>query len=273
MGKPDDEPAPEEPRPCAADAGLSRPVDTSDDIFGFDGCRPAPARFIVLGDSIAGCWGVSQASCSPNLIAESVRRLASPDLVVESHAIFGSGVEDLPREANLVAPGPGHVYVWVFSVGNDLLAGLALPGSDLTGVEAAMGELLAYFTDETRFPDGVTFLLNGQYGPFDQCDVPGAAPGYSPERAARLREVNQILFLDAAETRPDTVAIDHYPDWLGHGTNANLFGCPYCGRDNTRWNSDTIHPDEIGHAHIAAKWDMALEQMLGPACRNNSGSP
>ena len=41
-----------QPPPCDPPS-TSPPPDTDDDIYGLDGCRPKPARLVVLGDSIA----------------------------------------------------------------------------------------------------------------------------------------------------------------------------------------------------------------------------
>jgi hypothetical protein len=253
-------------RPCNPDAGLRRPPDKDDDIIGADGCRPVPSRFVVLGDSIARCYGLSTGDiCSSRAIAAELKNQFSPDLVFESHAMDGSGVMDLPGQAAEVAPGPGHVYVWIFSVGNDLLDGL-LFGGDLAPYQAALNMAFDYFSSKDRFPDGATFLLNGQYALYDQCDVPGSVQGYTPAFADRLREVNQALLFDPATARSDTIAIDQYTDWLGHGNNANVYGCPYCGSDNSSWMVDGFHPNSAGHAHILSKWLIAFRGMLEQKC-------
>jgi hypothetical protein len=56
-GSPDSERPP--PEPCDPDAGINEPPDTNDELFGLDGCRPAPARLVVLGDSVASMGGDS----------------------------------------------------------------------------------------------------------------------------------------------------------------------------------------------------------------------
>jgi hypothetical protein len=237
----------------------SRPPRTADDIYG---CRPAPARVIVLGDSIADCSYVfDEAKCARTLITEHIRRY-SPGVTMEEFSSPGTLFSQLPEQAKFVKGGPGHVFVWIHSIGNDL----ALRLIDYPGWQAAWEETVRYFTDTSRFPDGATFLLNTQFSPDDQCPNPVTGnPSLSMEEEATLQEVNRRVFLDVAESRPDTVAIDQYPDWLGHGSNANLRGCPHCGADNTPWLSGS-HPNEVGNAHIAAKWIVALDRMLGGAC-------
>ena len=79
-----------------------------------------------------------------------------------------------------------------------------------------------------------------------------------------IKEYNQRVFVDLALARPDAVAVDQYPDWNGHGNNANNARCPHCYRDdNSRWLfPDGIHPNVIGHQHIAAKWKVAIDEMF-----------
>jgi hypothetical protein len=251
--------------PCDPDSGAGQPPDTNDDIFGLDRCRLAPARLVILGDSIANCFLVEGAVCSPYLMAERLRGTVAPGVVLESFAVDGKRLGDIPAQARQVAPGPGHVFVWLFAIGNDILSGLLNRSEDLSPYHAALDEISAYFLDASRFPDGATFLLNTQYGPYDQCHPPGR-DGSSPERGEQLRALNTALFLDRAVARADTVAVDHYADWLGHGVNANIRGCPHCGIDNTSWMADTLHPNALGHGHIAEKWRVAFDQMFAPEC-------
>ena len=109
-------------------------------------------------------------------------------------------------------------------------------------------------------------MLNAQYAPLDTCSVPAAKPGLGPEIHARFLALNKLFFLDVAASCPDTIAIDHYPDFLGHAANANIKGCPYCGQDNTEWTDPLgFHPNGAGHTHIGDKWTVAFARMLGPA--------
>jgi hypothetical protein len=91
----------------------------------------------------------------------------------------------------------------------------------------------------------------------------GAIQG--PVLLQRFLEINQAMFLDVAQTRPDTIAIDHYPDFLGHTDNANIRGCPHCGADNTPWTV-IAHPNPAGSAHIADEWALVFERVLGSSC-------
>jgi hypothetical protein len=255
----------EEPEPtpnrCNPEAGAGKPPDTNDDLFGVDGCRPTPARFIILGDSIA--TGFQEDS----LLVTRLRVLA-PNAVFQSFAVDGSKIGDLPVQARRAAPGAGHVFVWIWSIGNDMLSGgILAPDADLAPRHAAFAEVFDYFGDPGRFSSGATFLLNTQFDPYDNCEAPGASPWAGPVVMARFLDLNRIFFLDVAEARPDTIAIDQYPDFLGHGRNANIEGCPYCSADNTRWTDGVgFHPNETGRAHVADKWAVAFARMLGASC-------
>ena len=133
-----------------------------------------------------------------------------------------------------------------------------------------LGAVLDYFTDASRFPDGATFLVNTQYSPSDQCPDPPptfAADPLTLDEEQLLREVNQTLYVDLGVARPDVVTIDQYPDWLGHGSNANFRGCPYCSTDNKPWQYDPVHPNQDGYRHIFEKWEIAVDRMYGASCK------
>jgi hypothetical protein len=178
--------------------------------------------------------------------------------------VSGSFVQDLPQQAAGVAGGPGHVLVWIFSIGNDLAS---TRSTNYAAWEAAFAEVFDTFNDAERFPGGATFLLNTQYSPYDQCpDPPGPSWGIPMELEALLQEVNQRMFLDVAERRSDTVALDHYRPWLGHGINADNAGCPHCGADNTSWMFDNSHPNDIGYRQMADRWIATLDAMYEAGC-------
>lgn len=257
--------------PCDTSSAPAR-VDHDDDIRGLDACRPVPARMVALGDSIAAC--LLSLACAPDLIADYLREHYAPDLQYERYAVSGSHTRDWMKQAENIPPAPGHLLVWVYLGGNDLIACANGPLTQLIeciddALAAASGEwqkLFTYFNDRERFPDGVTFLLNTQYTPDDECRMPSSGPG-GAAFDAKLAQWNDALFIQPALTRPDTITVDQYPDWLGHGRNANKRGCPYCDRDNNeRWlEFDGIHPNAVGQTHIADKWKVALDAMYG-AC-------
>lgn len=258
--------------PCDAENSPVR-VDEDDDVRGLDSCRPVPSRLVVLGDSIAACTFPvdpdGSTACAPELIAEYLREHYAPELSYEHHAFPGARTAHGILQAQQVTPGPGHVFVWVYMGGNDIGPCSSSDDAALTAcadrviaqLHAEWEPILAYFSDAALFPDGATFLLNTQYPLGDECAAPGATGRPMSEVAAlKLLEYNQRLFIDRALERADTIAVDQYPDWLGHGINADNARCPHCYRDdNTTWLSDRLHPSATGQRHIAEKWYVAID--------------
>ena len=260
--------------PCDA-ANAPVRVDDDDDIRGLDVCRPRPARMAALGDSIASCLlaDLDGTDCAPDLIASYVREHVAPDLEYTNYAESGALTADWRTQAEMVPTGPGHLLLWVYLGGNDIIrCGQFLDAASVvTCVDGVISDLASewmkifeFFTDKARFPDGVTFLLNTQYALRDECDVPGDPPG-GATRDAKLKQYNQALYVKFAEMRDDTIAIDQYSDWLGHGKHADDQRCPHCNRDdNTRWlANDNVHPNSAGQRHIADKWKVAIDAIYG----------
>jgi lysophospholipase L1-like esterase len=263
---------------CDAESSPER-VDNDDDVRGLDACRPLPARMVALGDSIAACTASydpdGSFACAADLIAEYLQQSVAPYLVYESFAVPGARTMHAIEQAQGVAPGPGHLFVWVYLGGNDIApCRVESDEETIACVEREIEELLvewepilAYFSDPALFPDGATFLLNTQYALLDECENPGGyASGMSPAIAQVLQAYNQRMFIDRALERADTVAIDQYPDWLGRGGNADNARCPHCYRgDNSSWLSDGVHPSATGQHHIADKWKVAIDAIYA-AC-------
>jgi hypothetical protein len=254
-------------------------ITASSDVYGIDVCRSTPRRLIVLGDSIAACSGLSGMAESPDcfgmLIADHLRGQLAPDLVTENHAAAGARTASLLQQAVEVEPGPGHVWVLVYAIGNDLAGHAMESHGDVlafinTGIPrwgAAWQTVFDYFGDVERFPDGVTYLLNTQYSPYDLCPDPGSGhSGISDFDEGVIRCVNRLLFREIAEARTDAVAVDQYPGWLGHGNNADVPTCPYYSAGAESWMADSVHPNVLGNRHLAESWFAAIDQMRTADC-------
>ena len=228
----------------------------------------------ALGDSIAACHLAddgkpgSSAACAPDLIASELRDHYVPDLKYANYSQLSSQTREWLEQAQRVEPGPGHILIWAYWGGNDIgMCAQTNPIETLACADGVIAELtntwqdiFTYFSDLARFPDGATFMLNTQYGLYDECVTPESPLG-GPQRDAKLKEYNQKVFIQPALTRNDTVTVDQYPDWRGHERQADQARCPHCYRgDNSTWlASDGTHPNSLGQQHIADKWTAAIE--------------
>jgi lysophospholipase L1-like esterase len=250
-------------------------VDDNNDLVGLDCGRPLPARMVTLGDSIAACFSsfFGYRLCAPALISDYLRERYAPGLAYQTVAVPGAITTDVLTQALAVLPGPGHLLVWVYVGGNDLARCSSQPTQAalqtciedlLSALPGMWSQIFAYFNDRGRFPDGVTFMLNTQYGPWDQCTRPRSPALGAAVDEPYLQRFNRDVIMQAALERSDTLAVDQYPDFLGHGGNADRRGCPHCYRDdNSFWLFDGTHPNDRGSQHIADKWKLAIDRMYG----------
>jgi lysophospholipase L1-like esterase len=265
-------PPPAEPPPACDPQTSPVRVDQDDDVRGLDKCRPRPARMVALGDSIATCFGMSSDEpCASELIADYLREHYAPELSYASYARNNAVTADALKQAGYVDPGPGHVLVWIFMGGNDLVSCATADTEQtrtcidqlLIDLPPRWRQLFDYFQDPERFPDGATFLMNTQYSPWDQCRDRFNRIDFTEDVIQRY---NLQVPTALAVERDDTVTVDQYPEWLGHANTANDRSCPHCYQgDNTRWmlEGDPFHPNATGQQQIAEQAKAALDQMYG----------
>jgi hypothetical protein len=251
-------------RPARCENPVERPADNGDDVYGLDGCYPIPARLIALGNSVARCESAERDGygCAAQMLAAHLKTTIAPELEYQMLAANGGNFADLPRQIGAVVSGPGHIAVWIYALPEDVKG---TPQYDLWREQ--LGELLDHFTNRAKFPDGATFMINTQYSPSDQC--PEGQKSWGPlttEQEEVLLTLNRRLYIGIAEDRADTVTVDQHPDWLGHGWNGGIKGCPHCYTDNTLWQSDPVHPNELGHIQIFNKWRVAVDRMYAKPC-------
>lgn len=230
------------------------------------GCQPTPTRMVILGDSIAACavvGGKDSNDCAPKILNDHFAATYGP-LTYENLSVGGAVTTDVPQYQlpDIEVGVPGHVLVMIYVGGNDLAGYIfgtdqaAIDGwNDTTGpaVAAAWEEILAFLGDPANFPDGVTLLMNTQYNPFDDCTAP---PYFVSETKIELLHAHNQALVDRASSQPWGFIADQHPSYLGHGHYVNNASCPYYDETFEGWMGDLIHPNAVGHHHLA---DMMIE--------------
>ncbi len=279
---------PEEILDCGAVGDPIGALEHDKDIYGADSCFPIPSRMVILGDSI-NMGGAIFDSAEPcefylNNLASYIKDKYAPDLVLEGRYPYDDirgNIKDVAQDAQTVMGGPGHILVWISAVAWDMSD---IPDEDLADItdprplleEAFVHwredwrKLYDYFTDRSQFPDGATFMLITFFSPTDQCpDTPNKTifVTLSTVKEDGLQYTNEKLLIDTALERTDTVTVDIYPDWLGHGHNYDAQNCPFYSPDKEYWMGDHLHPNGKGNIHMANKWKRALDRMYSENCR------
>jgi lysophospholipase L1-like esterase len=247
-----------------ADGGQSPGPDAG----GGGGSCTLPARMIVLGDSITACSGLGGkdgARCGPKVLHTHLESTYASGLTYENGAVPGAKVEDVANnQLNPVQGGAGHLLVLLYIGGNDLSAYIftsdAEAQSAFTRIKPQiltdLDRVLAYFRDTTKFPDGVTFLFNSQYNPFDDCT---ASPYFlSQVKSGLLSEFNTEIF-KLGEDNADIYVTDQYTPFLGHGHHYNNMMCPNYTQGFENWMNDLIHANALGHANFVAEWKKTID--------------
>jgi lysophospholipase L1-like esterase len=225
------------------------------------GCQPTATRMVVLGDSIAACAGVGgkdSDDCAPKRLNDHLAATYGP-LTYENLSVGGAVTTDIPQYQlpDIEVGIPGHVFVMIYVGGNDLSPYIfqsdqaALDGwNNTTGPEvaAAWEEILAFLGDPASFPDGATLLINTQYNPFDDCTAP---PYFVSEVKTELLHAHNDALMARADSQPWAFAAHQHPSYLGHGHYVNNANCPYYDETFDGWMGDLIHPNALGHHHLA----------------------
>ncbi len=245
-------------RPPTADAGPLR------------ACATTPTRVVVLGDSITACsvvGGENHADCVSKKFFDHVKSNYAPSATYENVAVGGAQTSGLMQQYTQVAGGAGHVLVMVYMGGNDLApyifqsdaAAMSAFESIVDGVVADWQELFAYFDDATRFPGGVTIVMNNQYNPFDDCT---ASPyNLSQLKTNLLHMFNAILVDLANEHFANTILVDQYTPYLGHGHHYSVTTCPHYAPGQTAFMKDLIHANPAGNTALAAELNRGADRL------------
>jgi lysophospholipase L1-like esterase len=260
----------------AADARPTNPGDPDAAPGGASTCAPIPSRFVVFGDSIADCTtiGGDRADvCSLKIVHGYLAATYAPGVTYENLAVGGAVTQDVPdRQLLSLQTGmPGHVLVNIYVGGNDLqpyifisdAAALQRYATDKPRLLREWDRIFAFFDDATRFPDGVTIIMNTQYNPFDDC----TAPPYnlSAVKIDLLGQFNDELRRLGSE-RANVVLTDQHTPYLGHGHHYAVETCPFYKPGAEAWMGDLIHPNVVGHANLARQWEATVDQLYGGDC-------
>jgi lysophospholipase L1-like esterase len=259
--------------PGTDDAGTTTPSDAGvtppQTVTGI-GCGHTPARYVVLGHSVAHCFavgGVDSETCS---IKNTHTFMATkfPGIKYENYAVDGAVIADvLKSQLPKVPGGSGHVFVNLFIGGNDLAAHLyesdaqAKKSWDAIKPKATadLEAILAAFDDATRFPDKATILINSQYNPFDECTA-GTYSFVTTVKQTYILEYNKVL-ASLLTTHKNAVLVDQYTTFLGHGHNYNQSKCPKYVAGYDYWMADMIHPNEKGHVNLSKEMQATVTDM------------
>jgi lysophospholipase L1-like esterase len=232
-------------------------------------CAATPARYVVLGHSVAHCFavgGVTSETCSlKNIHTYMATKFAG--LKYENYAADGAVIADIKGQIAKIPSGPGHLFVNLFIGGNDLAAHLYESDTQAqkswdTIKPTATANLeadLAAFDDKTKFPDGATILINSQYNPFDEC-VAGQYTFVTDVKQAIIKDFNAVL-VQLSAAHANSVVVDQYTTFLGHGHNYNQSQCPKYIAGAAYWMSDLIHPNAAGHVNLSTEMKAAVDKL------------
>jgi lysophospholipase L1-like esterase len=234
-------------------------------------CQATPARMVVLGDSIASCYGVGDASgadCGYNQFHGYLAGHYADGVTYENDAVPGAVAQDVPDQMTGVAGGPGHVLVVVQVGGNNLAPYMFQSdqqaeqgyGHELPLVQGAWEQLFTYFDDASKFPEGATIFVSNQYDPFDDCT---AAPYNLSAKKIELLHAYNDAIAAIADAHDNAVLVDQFTSFLGHGHHFDVAACPYYMAGAEGWMNDLIHPNAAGHAHLAEVLDGVADQVYG----------
>jgi lysophospholipase L1-like esterase len=242
---------------------------------GASACATKPTRMVVLGDSIASCFGVGNAmgaDCGYKQFHDYLAAHYATGVTYTNGAVPGAVTADLITQMKTVTGGPGHLLVVVQDGGNDLAPYIfqsdqqaqAAYDALLPKVKDTWAQVFTYFEDKSKFPDGVTVMVSNQYDPFDDCT---AAPyNLSPLKITLLHQFNGELATIAA-AHPGGVLVDQFTTFLGHGHHNTVMTCPHYLANAAGWMQDLIHPNALGHAHLASILDGTADSVYGAGCK------
>jgi hypothetical protein len=234
-------------------------------------CVAAPARIIVLGDSITACsviGGPQSADCISKKFSDYVIAHYGPGATYENHAVGGAKLADIAGQLAGVPAGTGRALVMIYIGGNDLSPFIFQSDSAAMDAYTMMIEpqltsvydaTFASLADPAKFPAGATLLMNTQYNPFDDC----TAPPYnlSATKTGILHMFNDKVTAIGAQHGDAAIVVDQHQPFLGHGHHYNVTTCPYYQAGDVAWMQDTIHANAAGNVDLANVADGGADRL------------
>ncbi len=246
------------------------PTETPDG--GVRACPAKPKRLIILGDSITNCTvigGPNSADCVSKQFYDYVKSKYAADVQYVNAAVGGAQTAGIKQQMDGLQTGmPGHVMVMLYIGGNDLApyifqsdaAAMMAYEQIMPGIKANWDGIFAFFNDTTKFPDGATIVMNNQYNPFDDCT---AAPYNLSQLKSNLLHMFNVVLQDFAnEHFANTIIVDQYKPYLGHGHHYNVSTCPHYMAGATPFMKDLIHANADGNKALAAQMEHALDALF-----------
>lgn len=224
-----------------------------------------PARYIVLGDAIpeaeTGLGGKDDPANAFLLMRDYIKsKYKAADLTYENLAKAGTATADVPGDqlGQVDTSKPGHVLVNIHVGGNDLAAFILKTDksaqdafdSTMSQAEEDWKATFDFFEDKSKFPDGVTFIVNTQFNPFDDCTELHGLFSVSDVKIGLMKQFNARLAA-LADARDNAVVADHVPVFLGHGHHHDNDKCPHYEAGSEYWmvgGTDLTHINEKGYA-------------------------
>lgn len=270
----------------------STTIPTDEDVNSYipkDYAPVNPTRIIYMGDSITAGYGQKSGLPYSDLLVENDSNmwpdyneidLASSfpsitevlDVAVGgavTNDISSSQLDDVDDQLDDVVSGQTIVVMTIG--GNDmsgamlniLATGQTAADSTMANMEGNLQTMVDFYHDTARFPDGVKIYFTNVYDPTDDL-------GYADECAIFFGldlSAIWIYFHQAndgfrAFAESNSIAlVDMAGHFYGHGMNNEDETMPnYDSHDNTRWfNSDCLHPNDIGHHEIRRLFHAAIE--------------
>jgi hypothetical protein len=222
-------------------------------------------RLVVLGDSIVACagrgnGGIDSPTCSPKMLHEYMNTTYVKGITYENVSDPGAVTDDVPTlQIPQLEGGPGHLLVVVYVGGNDLSPYIYKSDAEAeAGFEQKKPEMVASWekayamlNDASKFPGGVTIIINNQYNLFDDCSKGTFA--LSPTKIGLFHKYNDEV-AKRVVGKTNVILADQFTPFLGHGLNYSNAECPYYKQGNENWMADFLHPNVPGHAQLFSLW-------------------